>query len=128
MASTARKPSFYNAVWRWHFYAGLFCIPFVIWLALTGSIYLWRPQIEAWLDRPYDNLSVVGPAATPDAQAATAVKAVPGSSLHKYVLPQAPDRAVRSQYQLVGTARCDERMRAVQALPTSSKPASSTAA
>jgi len=95
MASTVRRPSFYNAIWRWHFYAGLFCIPFVIWLALTGSIYLWRPQIETWLDRPYDNLSVVGIAATPDAQAAAALKAVPGSSLHKYVLPQAPDQAVR---------------------------------
>ena len=46
MASTVRRPSFYNAIWRWHFYAGLFCIPFVIWLALTGSIYLWRPQID----------------------------------------------------------------------------------
>ena len=95
MASTARKPFFYNAVWRWHFYAGLFCIPFVIWLALTGSIYLWRPQIEAWLDRPYDNLSAVGAAASPDAQAGAALKAVPGSQLHKYILPQAPDQAVR---------------------------------
>ena len=44
----------YNAVWRWHFYAGMFCVPFVLWLAVTGSIYAWRPQIEAWLDRPYD--------------------------------------------------------------------------
>ena len=85
----------YNAVWRWHFYAGLFCIPFVIWLALTGSIYLWRPQIEAWLDQPYDHLASTGPAARPEAQVAAALNAVPGSTLHKYVLPQAPDAAVR---------------------------------
>ena len=26
----------YRALWRWHFHAGLFCIPFVIVLALTG--------------------------------------------------------------------------------------------
>jgi uncharacterized iron-regulated membrane protein len=84
----------YNAVWRWHFYAGLFCIPFVIWLALTGSIYLWRPQIEASLDRPYQNLEITGRAATPDAQVAAALAAVPGSRLHKYVLPQTPDSAV----------------------------------
>jgi uncharacterized iron-regulated membrane protein len=92
---TPSKPSLHNAVWRWHFYAGLFCIPFVIWLALTGSIYLWRPQIEAWLDKPYDHLATAGPVATPDAQAAAAVRAVPGSTLHKYILPQAPDEAVR---------------------------------
>jgi uncharacterized iron-regulated membrane protein len=95
MPQTPSKPSLHNAVWRWHFYAGLFCIPFVIWLALTGSIYLWRPQIEAWLDKPYDHLATAGPVATPDAQAAAAVRAVPGSTLHKYILPQAPDQAVR---------------------------------
>ncbi|MBG3849539.1 hypothetical protein I4699_04475, partial [Xanthomonas hortorum pv. carotae] len=27
---------FYRAVWRWHFYAGLLVLPFIIWLALTG--------------------------------------------------------------------------------------------
>lgn len=32
----------YRTVWRWHFYAGLFCIPFVIWLSITGSIYLFK--------------------------------------------------------------------------------------
>jgi len=95
MASATSKTSFYNTVWRWHFYAGLFCIPFVIWLALTGSIYLWRPQIEAWLDRPYDHLATSGPVTAPEAQVAAAVHAVPGSSLHKYILPQAPDQAVR---------------------------------
>ena len=42
----------YRAVWRWHFYAGVFCIPFVLWLACTGAIYLFKPQIERWLDRP----------------------------------------------------------------------------
>lgn len=94
-ATPIRRKAFYNAVWRWHFYAGLFCIPFVIWLALTGSIYLWRPQIEAWLDKPYDHLSTSGVAASPDAQVTAALKAVPGSTLHKYVLPEAPDQAVR---------------------------------
>lgn len=94
MATTARAASFHNAVWRWHFYAGLFCMPFVIWLALTGSIYLWRPQIETWLDRPYDHLATAGPVAPPDAQVAAAERAVPGSTLHSYILPEAPDRAV----------------------------------
>src|SRR3546814_7927493 len=39
MSVHAPGTRWYNAVWRWHFYAGLFCIPFVIWLALTGTIY-----------------------------------------------------------------------------------------
>jgi uncharacterized iron-regulated membrane protein len=95
MSVHAPGTRWYNAVWRWHFYAGLFCIPFVIWLACTGSIYLWRPQIEALLDRPYDHLATNGPVASADAQVAAALKAVPGGTLHKYVLPDAPDHAVR---------------------------------
>ncbi len=85
----------YRTVWRWHFYAGLFCIPFVLWLAATGSIYLFKPQIEAWIDRPYDNLHLSGPRATADAQAAAAVAAIPGGRLNSYELPLAPDSAVR---------------------------------
>ncbi|CAN5504128.1 PepSY domain-containing protein [soil metagenome] len=85
----------YNAVWRWHFYAGLFCIPFVIWLALTGAIYLWRPQLEGWLDQRYDQLVPSGATASPDAQVAAALAAVPGGALRKYVLPQNPHAAVR---------------------------------
>ncbi|MBS0251443.1 MAG: PepSY domain-containing protein, partial [Proteobacteria bacterium] len=65
----------YNAVWRWHFYAGLFCVPFVIWLSCTGALYLWRPQIEALLDRPYENLSVSAAAASPESQVEAAFKA-----------------------------------------------------
>lgn len=95
MSVQAPGTRWYNAVWRWHFYAGLFCIPFVIWLALTGSIYLWRPQIEGWLDQRFDHLPISGPAAAPEAQVAAALKAVPGSSLRKYVMPEVPGEAVR---------------------------------
>ena len=94
-AGQAPGARWYNAVWRWHFYAGLFCIPFVLWLALTGTIYLWRPQLEGWLDRSYDYLPVASPTFSPDAQIGAVVRAVPGSSLHKYVLPESPRHAVR---------------------------------
>ena len=48
MAAVIGRSALYRTIWRWHFYAGLFCIPFVLWLALTGSIYLFKPQVEAW--------------------------------------------------------------------------------
>jgi uncharacterized iron-regulated membrane protein len=85
----------YRAVWRWHFYAGIFCIPFVVWLACTGSIYLFKPQIERWLDRPYDHLHLSGNRATPEQVALAGVAAVPHSTLHYYELPPNPDAAVR---------------------------------
>ena len=80
----------HRTVWRWHFYAGLFCIPFVLWLAITGTIFLFHPQIQQWLDRPFDHLSTSGPEATVNAQVQTALATIPGSSLRAYQLPSTP--------------------------------------
>ena len=41
------QPNFYNLAWRWHFYAGLFVAPFMVMLALTGIIYLFKPQLDS---------------------------------------------------------------------------------
>jgi uncharacterized iron-regulated membrane protein len=75
-----------RTVWRWHFYAGLFCIPFVLWLSITGTVFLFHPQIQHWLDRPYDHL-FIDQRATANAQAQAALAAVPGSTLDSYQLP-----------------------------------------
>lgn len=39
----------YQTVWRWHFYAGLIFAPFLIILAFSGAVYLFKPQIESVL-------------------------------------------------------------------------------
>jgi len=85
----------YAAVWRWHFYAGLFCLPFVCWLAVTGSVYLFRPDIEAWLDRPYESLHLDGPRAAPSSEARAALAAVPGSTFSHYESPATPTGAAQ---------------------------------
>lgn len=85
----------YGAIWRWHFYAGLLCVPFVLWLACTGSIYLWKPQVEALLDRPYAHVAAGQADAPASAIAAAAVGAVPGSMLHHYQLPDTAEQAVQ---------------------------------
>ena len=38
--------SLYRRVWRWHFFAGLFCLPFIFSLAITGALYLFHNQID----------------------------------------------------------------------------------
>ncbi len=85
----------YRAVWRWHFYAGLVCIPFVIVLSISGAIYLFKPQIEAWNDRDYDNLQVTGNPKTAAEQVQAALAAFPGSLPQGYELPTAPTSAAR---------------------------------
>ncbi|WP_028695547.1 PepSY-associated TM helix domain-containing protein [Pseudomonas cremoricolorata] len=47
----APRTSFYSLAWRWHFYAGLFVAPFMIVLALTGIVYLFKPQLDPLLYR-----------------------------------------------------------------------------
>ena len=94
-AQAGGRPAAYATLWRWHFYAGLFCLPFILWLPVTGAIYLFKPQIEQWLDRPFDDVGVNGPAAAPSMQVAAALAAVPGTVLHSYVLPGTPQAAVQ---------------------------------
>jgi uncharacterized iron-regulated membrane protein len=52
---------FYRTVWRWHFYAGLFVVPFLLMLSITGSIYLFKPQLDAVM---YHHQLFVQPAQT----------------------------------------------------------------
>lgn len=85
----------YNRLWRWHFYAGLFCIPFAIWLSVTGTIYLFKPQIEALIDQPYSNLEISGPTRLPSEHVNAALHAIPGGVLNAYVLPQSPHSAIQ---------------------------------
>ena len=85
----------YNNIWRWHFYAGLFCIPFILVLSITGGIYLFKPQVEAVLEQPYDQLKIIGTTTSASAQVSAALAVVPGAVLNAYVLPETPHSAVR---------------------------------
>ena len=95
LAPAAKSWPDYRAVWRWHFYAGLFCVPFVLVLAASGAIYLFKPQIEAWIDRPYDHLEITGTAQPAAEQIRAALAAVPGATFSAYELPTAANAAVR---------------------------------
>lgn len=93
--ATAKSWPDYRAVWRWHFYAGLITLPFVIVLSISGAIYLFKPQIEAWSERAYDNLEIKGRPASVADQVQAALAAVPDSTPNGYELPKAPNAAAR---------------------------------
>jgi uncharacterized iron-regulated membrane protein len=84
-----------RTVWRWHFHAGLFCMPFVLLLAVTGSIYLFKPQLDALADRGIDSLVIDGPRASGERHIEAALASLPGSRLFVYEVPHEPDDAVR---------------------------------
>jgi uncharacterized iron-regulated membrane protein len=71
----------YRLIWRWHFYAGLFCLPFIVILSLSGSVYLFKPQIDSFLDRNFDHLTLVSQPKTLDEQVEAALAANPNSRI-----------------------------------------------
>lgn len=91
--STGRR-DLYRTLWRWHFYAGVFCLPFVMSLSLSGAIYLFKPQFEQWADRSVNQLTVTATRALPDAVIATARRAYPDARFMAYRLPESARDAV----------------------------------
>ena len=86
-----------RGLWRVHFFAGAIVALPVLLLSVTGTAYLFRPQIEAWLERDLDRLA---PVQTPVAMSeivAAAVDAVPDARLHGLEVrsepPTAPGRS-----------------------------------
>lgn len=98
-ASTVKHRALYRTIWRWHFYAGIFVIPFVILLSLTGAIYLFKPYYEHWQERSYHGLHIDAELLEPNAQIAAALQAVEGSQLLSYRLPHSTDEAVLIKVQ-----------------------------
>ena len=94
-----RRGTIYPTIWRWHFYAGLFVLPFILVLSITGSIYLFKPQIERWEERGFRGLGTTG-AVSPDRQLAAVLAANPGTRFNHYRLPRAPGDAAMIQLGL----------------------------
>lgn len=78
---TTRGGAFYRLVWKWHFLASLYVLPFMMILSITGGIYLFKPQIEAFIYSERLNVEVTGERMSLEAQQAAALAAVPGSSI-----------------------------------------------
>ncbi|WP_299207820.1 PepSY domain-containing protein [uncultured Tateyamaria sp.] len=93
----------YRAAWRWHFYAGLYVIPFFAMLAITGMAMLWIAFIEG---RDGDRIPVVPQEAAlaVSMQADEAVAAIPGGALRQYVAPRSDDRAAIFRVDAEGAA------------------------
>ncbi|MBS7536623.1 PepSY domain-containing protein [Ancylobacter sonchi] len=81
----------YRAVWRWHFYAGLLVLPFLILLAVTGGAFLFHTEIDNLWHRDLKVVEIrqTTPLAA-GAQLEAALAARPGTAL-KIITPATPD-------------------------------------
>lgn len=82
---------FYFIAWRWHFYAGLYVIPFLIMLATTGLVMLWISWM-AGIGAERMAVTPEGPMLAVSKLQAFAEAAIPGGRATQYVEPLAPDR------------------------------------
>lgn len=76
----------YAAAWRWHFFAGIYVIPFLLMLAITGLVMVYFNSIETRLGKVIE-VTGQGPRVTLVDQAHAAVQAVPGGKLKQYIAP-----------------------------------------
>ena len=84
--STSTPSRFYLAAWRWHFYAGLFVIPFLTALAVTGMMMMYIGFFDG---RDGEKITVQVPP-HPDAlsvsdQATAALANLPGGTLVEWL-------------------------------------------
>ncbi|WP_439569240.1 PepSY-associated TM helix domain-containing protein [Sphingopyxis sp.] len=117
----------YRTIWRWHFYAGLLVIPFILMLSATGAAYLFKPELDRWQEREWRGLPTAE-RVDADAQVKAALAVFPGATFHYYRVPQAPgdaaivhvglpaggmrDVAVSPRGQVIGSANPNDRISA----------------
>ncbi|MBB3315329.1 putative iron-regulated membrane protein [Rhizobium sp. BK181] len=91
-ASVRSASDLYRAVWRWHFYAGLLVLPFMITLAITGGLYLFKDEIDAAIHSDLKRVEVQPGVnrAAPSAMVAAALAVHPGTAV-KFTDPATPD-------------------------------------
>lgn len=83
IAKTKNK-SMYKTIWRWHFYAGIIFAPILILLAVTGSIYLFKAEIEETLYKDYYEVEAQGERISVSEQLETVKERYPDALITQY--------------------------------------------
>lgn len=89
-----RSQGLYRTVWRWHFYAGLAVLPLLAWMAVTGALYLYKPEIERLVYRDWLRVDGAAPALALDPMVAR-VAAATGARVVQVTRPAESDTAWR---------------------------------
>ncbi|MDQ7729512.1 PepSY domain-containing protein [Halomonas sp. SpR8] len=80
----------YRAVWRWHFYAGLLVLPFLITLSITGALYLFHDELDALIHADLKRVAVQEVTQPPASLVSAALDTHPGTAV-KYTSPPTPE-------------------------------------
>src|SRR5262245_20574654 len=84
--SSSRSP-LYRVVWRWHFIAGLLVLPFMLSLAITGALYLFKDELDHAIYRAWDGLPAHTTPPLPRSVIVSQVQATTGSEVLQITEP-----------------------------------------
>ncbi len=85
--------AFYRLVWKWHFLASLYVLPFMAMLAVTGGIYLYKPFIEERIYADRLNVEVGTEQQSYEAQLAALSAVTEVSRVRGIMTEDQPDRS-----------------------------------
>lgn len=95
-----RNKTLYFLTWRWHFYAGLFVIPFMLMLSITGLVMLFDDEIELAFHQDAIETAVSGEPIKVSQQLAAVQHQYPQGTVTQFVPSKAPNLANRFSVSL----------------------------
>ncbi|WP_108671631.1 PepSY-associated TM helix domain-containing protein [Peribacillus acanthi] len=87
------KKQLYRAIWRWHFYAGVIFAPIIIILAVTGAIYLYKPQIQEMMYKDLYEVKQQGSSLSANEQIIKVQEEYPDSPITRFRPSDTPTRS-----------------------------------
>jgi uncharacterized iron-regulated membrane protein len=86
-------PRLYARLWRWHFFASLIVIPFVLWQSVTGVLYLWHRELASLTHPELVKVAPAAGTASYDAQLSMALTHAPRDTLQTIEISDDPSAA-----------------------------------
>ncbi|MDO6708932.1 PepSY domain-containing protein [Photobacterium sp. 1_MG-2023] len=87
--------TWYMTAWRWHFYAGLYVVPFLIMLAVTGLMMLYAGTLDNLRFKDILFVEPAGQTLAVTQQLNAVQQAYPDAQVHQYLTPKQPEDAAR---------------------------------
>lgn len=83
----------YARLWRWHFFAALIVIPFVLWQSVTGVAYLWHRELAGFMHPELVRVTPEARSVSLDRQLASVLERHPREALTAIEITDDPARS-----------------------------------
>ncbi len=104
-ARPLRSTSLYKMVWKWHFFAALYVLPFMALLSVTGGMYLFEDSIEEVIYKGRLNVPVQETRLPVEAQVAAVTSAQDKTRIRSVSSDDTPGRSTLIEYQTADRTR-----------------------